>query len=235
MTMTCREIRVSLVTFSSEDRSDACNREVTQHLRECVSCRSWLASEQALNAALRQQAAIPAPSPDFETRVLGAATAHSVGAGKRWSHTVLGGAVAAALALGIGLGVMLDGGPSSPDTPAVAETSLPEDQSQDNLAAMGEPTERTVRLAFRSGEPLENVTLTLKLPPHVELASWPGQQELSWKVSLDAGENILALPLKVLFPGSGELVARLDTGERQKTFRAAIPDYDNAVKEDPSS
>lgn len=88
---------------------------------------------------------------------------------------------------------------------------------------MFEPVEQTVKLAFRSGQALDNVTLTLELPPNVELSPWPGRQELSWQISLDAGENVVSLPLKVLFPGRGELVARLNTGEQQKSFRVEIP------------
>ncbi|MBW0148683.1 zf-HC2 domain-containing protein [Marinobacter sp. CAU 1620] len=235
--MICREIRVSLAAYCNNELSEARNEEIARHLHTCSLCRQRLQSEQALTGALQRQAAIPAPSTGFEARVLNAATGRSSGAGKGWSHSVLGGAVAAALALGIGLGVMLDNRPSSPDAPVATSEPAVESDRDAPAAEIGQPTERTVRLAFRSGEALENVTLTLELPPHVELASWPGQHELSWKVSLDAGENVLSLPLKVLFPGTGELVARLDTGDRQKTFRAVIPETENAMpmKERPSS
>ncbi|MBW4935592.1 zf-HC2 domain-containing protein [Marinobacter sp. F4206] len=235
--MSCREIRVSLAAYSNNELSETRTEEIARHLRTCSSCRVRLESEQALTGALRRQAGIPAPSAGFEARVLDAATGRSSGAGSGWSHTVLGGAVAAALALGIGLGVLLDEGSPVSEMPVAVNEQTGESQSVSDPAGIGQPTERTVRLAFRSGEPLEDVTLTLELPPHVELASLPGQHELSWKVSLDAGENVLALPLKVLFPGSGELVARLDTGDRQKTFRAVIPDSEDAMtmKEGPSS
>lgn len=235
--MFCREIRVSLAAYSNNELSEARTEEVARHLRACASCRHRLESEQALTGALRREAAIPAPSTGFEARVLDAATGRSADTGKGWSHSVLGGAIAAALALGVGLGVMLDNAPSVTDTSVAVTEPADQSQAENPVAEIGEPTERTVRLAFRSGEALDDVTLTLELPPHVELASWPGQHELSWKVSLDAGENVLSLPLKVLFPGSGELVARLDTGDRQKTFRAIIPETENAmsVKEGPSS
>ncbi|MBW7472356.1 zf-HC2 domain-containing protein [Marinobacter sp. F4218] len=235
--MLCREIRVSLPAYSNNELSEARTEEIARHLHTCSLCRDWLESERVLTGALRRQAAIPAPSSGFETRVLDAATGSAPETGKGWSHSVLGGAIAAALALGIGLGVMLDERSPSPDTPVASAESAGESQPESSLAEVGQPTERTVRLAFRSGEALEDVTLTLELPPHVELASWPGQHELSWKVSLDAGENVLSLPLKVLFPGSGELVAKLDTGDRQKTFRAVIPESENAMpmKEGPSS
>ena len=97
------------------------------------------------------------------------------------------------------------------------------------------PVEQTVRLAFHSGQRLEGVTLTLELPPNVELAHWPGQHRLSWQVDLEAGDNVLALPLKVLFPGSGELVARLNLGQQHKSFRVEIPGVGTDTGGDPAS
>ena len=119
--------------------------------------------------------------------------------------------------------------------PIDASSASSDSAAEESANGIAEPVEKTVRLAFRSGEALENVTLTLELPPNVELASWPGHRELSWQVSLNAGENVLSLPLKLLFPGAGELVARLDTGDRQKTFRAPIPEYPQRPVEDPES
>lgn len=232
--MSCREIRINLAAYGNNELSDTRNQEIADHLATCSSCRGRLASEQALSDALGLRAAIPAPSSNFEARVLNAATGQSAGVVQGWSHRVLGGTVAAALALGITVGIMLDGGPSGSATSTVAQAPVSAPQAEANPATIGQPTERTVRLAFRSGAPLKDVTLTLQLPPHVEIESWPGQHELSWKVNLDAGENVLALPLKVLFPGTGELVARLDTGERQKTFRVVIPDHENATKKGAS-
>jgi len=81
---------------------------------------------------------------------------------------------------------------------------------------------QTVNLAFDSGKALQNVTLTLELPPHAELASMPGERRISWQVDLEKGENRLALPLRTLFPGEGELVARVQHGDQTKTFRAPI-------------
>lgn len=86
-----------------------------------------------------------------------------------------------------------------------------------------EPEVQQVRLAFSSDEPLENVRLTLELPDNVELEPFPGRHLLSWQIDLSAGDNVLTLPLRVLYPAEAELVARLDDGNRQKTFRAPIP------------
>ncbi|QSP95965.1 zf-HC2 domain-containing protein [Marinobacter salinisoli] len=234
--MTCREIRVSLIAYLNNELPAERNKTVAQHLRGCASCHSLMESEQTLRDVLRHRNPIPPASSGFEARVLAAATKQTAGTTGGWSHRVMGGAVAAALAMGISLGVFMGGDQSQSDSAAIAASQQAQVGQPENVQPVyGEPVEQTVRLAFHSGEPLENVTLTIQLPPNVELASWPGRQELSWQVSLEAGDNVLALPLKVLFPGAGELVAKLDTGDRQKIFRGAIPDYPSAVEEVPSS
>ncbi|AOY88947.1 anti-sigma factor [Marinobacter salinus] len=233
--MSCREIRVSLVAYIHNELAEPQREQIAQHLRTCPSCMARFESEQTLNGCLHEKTEIPMPSADFQSRVLAAATGREAHARKGWSHTVMGGAVAAALAFGISLGAMFKGEELGGNATVVAESTETEGQATEGLVAPGGPVERSVRLAFRSGMPLENVTLTLQLPPNVELASLPGRQEVSWKVSLEAGENVLALPLKVLFPGSGELTARLDTGERQKTFRVMIPDDESVGREGPAS
>ena len=94
---------------------------------------------------------------------------------------------------------------------------------------------RNVRLAFSSREALDGVTLTVELPPHVEVASYPGHQKLSWKVDLDKGENVVNLPLNILFSGEGDLVAHLDDGRRTKTFRTSLDRAEGKAAQEPSS
>jgi len=212
--MSCREIRVSLVAYLNNELPAQRRDEVADHLSVCAACSRALEAERLLGEKLQVRQRIPDPSRGFESRVLSAATTEPARQG-RWSHRVLGGAIAAAMALGVSLGVILN------------KESLPESQQlasqQAAEPAVFEPVEQTVKLAFRSGKALDDVTLTLELPPNVELSPWPGRQELSWQISLDAGENVVSLPLRVLFPGRGELVARLNTGEQQKSFRVEIP------------
>ncbi|MBD3656046.1 MULTISPECIES: anti-sigma factor family protein [Marinobacter] len=238
--MTCRDCQRDLVSYILNELPAAQAKGVAAHLAGCERCLSRLASERAILDALAQHG-IPDPSPDFEQRVLGAATTRhgGGGAGQGWSTPILGGAIAAALALGIALGVGLKSGSGEGEPSAMADATATSvapvaEGSSDSVPVVVDSV-RTVRLAFNSGEALTGVTLTLELPPHVELATYPGHHQLSWKVDLAAGENVLALPLRVLFPGAGELVAHLDDGRRQKTFRASIPGATAAATTEPAS
>ncbi|MEE3170129.1 MAG: anti-sigma factor [Pseudomonadota bacterium] len=226
--MTCTEIQSSLHGYLHKELSPAEARRVEQHLDGCPECRAALAAERSLDAALQNRYAVPAPSENFQARVLSAAHGDPRGRSASWRSPEVGGAIAAALVFGLGLGLFFGSGIQQTSNP-VATTAPAQ------VEAVAAPVEKTVRLAFRSAEALENVTLTLELPPNVEVAAWPGRRELSWQVSLDKGENVLALPLKLLFPGNGELVARLDAGDRQKTFRAPIPRYPEPYPEDSGS
>ncbi|MDX1457410.1 MAG: zf-HC2 domain-containing protein [Marinobacter sp.] len=221
--MSCDLFSKQLEPYARGELSPAMEVSLEAHLAECSACAGRLNAEQKLVGAIRSQA-VPAPSADFESRVLAAATR---GATTRRSlqYPVVGRAVAAVLALGVFIGLQWQSGQPGQamvaDSPVVDETVVVE--ASEALPDF-QPREQTVRLAFHSGRALDDVTLTLELPANVELASYPGRQKLSWQVSLKEGDNVLSLPLKVLFPGAGTLVAHLNDGTRQKTFRAPIHD-----------
>ncbi|MGM0570735.1 anti-sigma factor family protein [Marinobacter sp.] len=185
-----------------------------RHLAGCPPCARRLRWHQRITDELANQAPVPEPSADFEARVLAAATGRvNPHARRRWLAPVAGSAVAAALVLGLALGAGIWTG--APGTP--------EQASSDEWVVPPVPREQTVKLAFTSGSELDNVSLTLELPAHVELARFPGHQTLTWQVDLKPGDNVIALPLRIAYPEAGEIIARLDDGRNTRTFRAAIP------------
>jgi len=214
--MPCSKIRSQLPDFIRNQLASGEAQQVRAHLEHCQSCARQAEIETALKDELASRFAVPAASTDFESRVLAAASGSGQG---RKVHLAWGGAVAAALVLGL----MLGRGMPEPDTvPQLASEPAPAELT---AGPMPELVDRTVRLAFTAGEPLDDVTLTLDLPPHVELSGLPGQHRVSWQVSLEQGDNVLALPLKILFPGAGELIAELDANGRQKVFWAVVPQH----------
>jgi anti-sigma factor ChrR (cupin superfamily) len=216
--MSCRQIRSQLPDYVRGQLPADESQVVRVHLESCALCQQHEAFERSLMSELASRCRLPEPSPGFEHRVFGQLPAP---ASNHKVHLAWGGAVAAALVLGL----MLGQGTGEPGLePEVAVTDLTEESAAPSAMA---PVERTVRLAFNAGEALEDVTLTLDLPPHVELSGLPGQHRVSWQVSLVQGDNVLELPLTILFPGAGELIAELDANGRQKVFRAMVPQYPN--------
>jgi hypothetical protein len=98
-------------------------------------------------------------------------------------------------------------GDSSPDFPVVAMT-------------VDQP--RTINLVFASNSALEDVSLLVELPEGVELAGYAGRREVLWRTSMQAGKNVLPLDLVARESASGEIVARLQHGDRERIFRVFV-------------
>jgi hypothetical protein len=161
--------------------------------------------------ALLQDYPVPQADAGFFDRALVRATHQgSRQQRNRWLMTGFGGAIAAGLAVWM-IGGMLMTTPEMPD----AATGIP-----GVTMTLEEP--RTVNLVFSATEVLESATLTVSLPNGVELAGFPGQSEISWETSLNKGRNLLPLKLIALTPAGGELLARLEHGDRDRVFRLQL-------------
>jgi len=128
----------------------------------------------------------------------------------RWVMTGFGSAIAAGIVLAFVSGAFFN-------TPAVPQidSSIP-----GVTMALAEP--QTVNLVFASTEALDAATLTVSLPDGVELAGFPGQREISWETNLIVGKNLLPLKLIALTPTGGEIFARLQHNNRDRTFRLRV-------------
>ncbi|MFQ5609722.1 MAG: hypothetical protein ACE5F8_05570 [Woeseiaceae bacterium] len=128
----------------------------------------------------------------------------------RWIMTGFGSAVAAGIVMLLVSGVFF----SAPDTPRLDA----------NIAgvtmALAEP--RTVNLVFSSAQALDAATLTVSLPDGIEMAGFPGQREIAWETNLAEGKNLLPLKLIALTPAGGEVLARLEHNDRNRTFRLQV-------------
>ncbi|MDH3350969.1 MAG: hypothetical protein OEM51_05435 [Gammaproteobacteria bacterium] len=128
----------------------------------------------------------------------------------KWLLTGFGAAIAATIAVWMIGGILLTG-PQLPD----AGSTIP-----GVTVALEEP--RTVNLVFASATALDSATLTVTLPDGIELNGFPGQREITWETSLNEGRNLLPLTLIALTPTGGELLARLEHKDRDRTFRLRV-------------
>ena len=155
----------------------------------------------------------PAPEPDagFYDQALARATHEGARRQRnRWLMTGFGSALAAGVVLWLVSGVFL----STPELPQ------PESEIPGVVMTLEEP--RTVNLVFASATAMDAATLTVTLPDGVELAGFPGQREIAWQTSLVEGRNLLPLELIALTPVGGEVLARLEHDDRDRTFRLRI-------------
>ena len=128
----------------------------------------------------------------------------------RWLMTGFGGAVAAGLVLWMVGGFLM----TTPDLPA-ADPSIPT-----ITMTLEEP--RTINLVFASAERLDSAMLTVRLPAGIEMSGFPGQREVTWQTSLNAGKNLLPLKLVATSPVGGEVYATLVHQDRGRTFQLTV-------------
>ena len=155
------------------------------------------------------------PAPEAEAGFYDRALVRAVHKGSRrqrnrWMLAGFGSAIAAGLAIWV-ITAMLMTTPQLPDAePAIPGVTIAMEQ------------EHTVRLVFASAEALDSATLTVSLPEGIELAGFPGQREITWETSLQEGKNLLPLTLVALTPAGGEVLARLEHKDRNRTFRLRV-------------
>jgi len=151
-------------------------------------------------------------SPEFyDKALLRAATTSARRQRNRWFVTGFSGAVAAGIVAWIVGGVMLSAPVAPAPAPEIAGVAIALEQT------------RQVDFVFASARPLRNATLTIELPDGVELEGFPGQREVSWETSLDAGRNHLPLTLiATRAVDDAVVVARLEHENRSKTFELRV-------------
>lgn len=220
--MTCSDFKDQLIAYAAGEELDARSRAAIEaHVRDCPDCARRLHWEKRVQQAVQEESTIPDPSADFESRVLAAATGRhgggeDSGSGVWKQRSIIGGAVAAALVVGVFLGNGMQDGQDTVPSPDKEVETVKADSAWNR--------EETVKLAFDTRSRMNDVSLTIELPPHVEVTRFPGHQRLTWKVDMEPGKNVIALPLRIAYPDGGEIVAHLGKGDNRRTFRARLPE-----------
>lgn len=214
--MACLHLDDQLDAYLDGELSAAERSALDAHVADCASCREAVAQQRRLRVLLADYGSSAVPLPDagyFERAIERAAAVGGRQRRQRWLMTGLGGAVAASLALLIVTRAPLhtpDAGvpPVDDGIPAVTMT-------------LAEP--RTINLVFSAQAALDDARLTIELPPGVELAGFPGRQQVTWTTSLRPGANLLPLTLIASAPAEGGLLhARLESGDDGSSFYVRI-------------
>jgi hypothetical protein len=213
--MNCDHTQRNLDDYMDGSIGNEQHDAIAAHVASCADCQALIESEQDLRGLLKDygmlQAGMTQAASGFYDQALVRAT--HVGSRRqrnRWLATGFGSAIAAGLAIWAVSSFLL----MTPQTPD-ANLAIP-----GVTMALEEP--RTVNLVFSSTSALESAMLTVSLPEGIELAGFPGQREISWETSLNEGKNLLPLKLVALTATGGELLARLEHDDRNRTFRLQV-------------
>lgn len=206
--MYCEQFRQSLDPFLDGELDEALSREVDSHSGECETCAALRTRKEALRRTLK---AIPVPPPEdgFLDAVVEEAIINTHRNETRFRATA---GIGAAIAAGVVAWLVLV-------LPAELPTQ-PEATLETVTITMN--TEKTFRLTFDSKRELQAAAILVELPPGVEIVGYEGQGSVRWRTTINAGTNILELPIIVRSGNGGEVLARLEHEGRQKTFEFAV-------------
>lgn len=200
--MRCED--VTEILRSKEPADTLRHRAARAHADRCPECS---AAERALTALLEERfAGVPAMPPQSFARALERA-AHAPQAETRrersfWLGTVVGGAIAAGVALAI---------VAFWPEPAAAPLSNP-------VVRLALNETREVSVALESPEALTGAEIHVLLTGGVELQGFSGQRELRWMTDLDRGVNQLTLPLIGRDTTGGQVTVEVQHGAKVRTF-----------------
>lgn len=213
MSMNCTDINTRLDDYLDGDVSALEKPLIEEHMANCNDCQNSLAEARVLRRALNNLPIVE-PSKGFEQRVFQEVRRQHTDNVKYKFTAGFVTAMAASLALWFASTVFIQ--------------QVPVDQPQTVMVALNDA--HTVRLMFNAPKHIDQVTMSIGLPVHVELDGYPGKKELVWQTRLKKGQNILSLPLNVVATGEGELVAYLSYGDSSKKFRVILKTTGNGVK-----
>ena len=204
--MNCISCTELLDRYLDDELAEAVAGQVRSHCEGCRECNALLQKKERLRQALSAMPYVP-PIEGFYDRAL----EQTVKTTQRneikfWTSAGLGTAIAASVVAWLVL-------------------VLPVDQREEIDAAqlagvtISLNVEKTVRVSFQSVRELPGATLTVQLPPGVEISGYANQSEIAWSTDVTQGVNILSLPIVVRSGNGGTIVAQIEHSGKSKSFR----------------
>jgi Putative zinc-finger len=209
--MNCTDIHTHIDDYLDLALSELESKQFDDHIQNCSDCQNTLQQAQSLQYEL-QNMPVEKTDKDFEQRILNKVHAQNKQSDKPF---MAGFATAIAASLAIWFAVSL------------FQPNLSEQNS--TAISLTLNTTRTVNLKFDAPEALQQVSMSIELPDHVEISNYPGRKSLNWTTQFTKGSNILSLPIKAISNGNGELIAHIKYGDKSKRFRIILNTHLNGV------
>lgn len=207
--MQCNDICLKKDDYFDRLLTEGERSEVEAHLGVCEKCMRDYDAEQALRTALAE---LPAPgmSSRFSGNAFAGARNERRNRTRRAGFLSACGAMAAALVVWVLVGLPIHN-PTPTLTQDIADTLLVNET-------------KNINLLLNTPRPLEKAMITIVLPDHIALAGYPEQRELSWQADLNAGKNLLTLPLVGTSEGVVAVIARIQYQDKQRemTFHMQV-------------
>lgn len=177
---------------------------VETHLAACPGCQASLALARSMRDAVHELP-VPAPAIGMENRLFEQVRQQYSTASPRSHRPAFAFGFITAAVAGLMLWV----------TSTVFFSATIE---QPRIVQIDLNQTQTVRLMLEADHDIENASLSISLPDHMELAGYPGQRQLNWQTDLKKGQNVLALPILALQQGEGKLITQLSYDGNAQSF-----------------
>ena len=206
--MHCNQFQQNLDPFLDDELDEALSRDIESHQQECAACAAARSRKEALRQTLK---AIPVPPPEdgFLDAVVEETLINTHRNETRFRATA---GIGAAIAAGVVAWLVLV-------LPAELPTQ-PEAMLETVTITMN--VEKTFRLTFDSKRELHAAAISVDLPKGVEIVGYEGRDSVRWRTTVNAGTNILELPIIVRSGKGGAVLARLEHEGKQRTFEFAV-------------
>lgn len=209
--MHCEEVQTLLPEAVRGELSAAAEHILGAHLKACKVCASLMGREQRLSSSLQ---ALPVPPMPAELPARAFRKARDVDQVSRHAQATrrvmrMGG-LAASVLMVCGIGFMLGRGTLETSLDQPLAVNLPLGQAQ------------TVALKIDAPQAFSEVQFEVTLPANVALQDQPELRQFAWNGQLQAGLNVLSLPLVGVKAAGGQLVARVKYGATEKSLRIPL-------------
>lgn len=205
MNMKCNDIKAVVDEYLDDQLSSKELALINEHTKTCDSCQQFYSEAKHVKQMLNDLP-MEEPAPGFEQRLFAAVNRQYPQPAQHHFKAGFATAIAASLAIWFAVSVFV---------PSTTEPAL-------DVVSIGLHESRKLQLVFTSVNDIGNASMQIELPDNIELLGYPGQKNLAWKTRLDKGQNVLTLPVQALGKVQGELVARVDYGDKQKTYRLRL-------------
>lgn len=210
--MKCNDIKTELDEYLDNQLSGNESELIDEHIHSCDSCKQFYTDAKRVKQMLNDMP-VDGPAQGFEQRMFAAVRRQYPQPTRHHFKAGFASAVAASLAIWFAASVFV---------PSTTVPTL-------DVVSIGLLETRELKLVFTSVDDIQQASMQIELPDNIELLGYPGQKMLAWKTRLDKGQNILTLPVRALGAVKGELVARVDYGDKQKTYRLLLQTADGGA------
>ncbi len=190
--------------------------EQAQHVNQCSLCETYW--KNRVVSDFLHQASTPPVLVGLEERILAKASSNAQErrtASKNSKKMFVGGALAASLALSVGLWYLQIQSPEESIAPIMAELSV-------NSISLPLNQVSNLPVMIEASQQHQAVVISVALGPSLALQNYEGIRELRWNTSLETGANVIHLPLLVSSEEGDMVTVTVESDDGLKTYQFKV-------------